>query len=90
MILRPRSATFRYRVGDLFAQLGDESRPVGSLHNVREFKSLERARRYSDELAARGGNALLQVGVVQWMAPDAAERVMGELLHSGDIDLDGN
>ena len=88
MIIRPRTATFRYRVGDL-AHADDVAGPVGYFYEVREFRTLAAAERYAAELAARGRNALLQVGVLQWMAPDDAAALMEELI-AGGTELDGN
>lgn len=91
MIVRPRTATFRYRVGHLahVYESASSSRPVGHLYNVREFKSLESAQRYGAQLHARGDNALLQVGVLQWMTPEAASEMLTELIAS-DVEIDGN
>lgn len=89
MILRPRSATFRYRVGDLTHAWKSADRAGGSLQEVKEFRTLKAANRYGAELTKRGGNALLQVGLVQWMAPEDASVAMLDLIATG-VELDGN
>lgn len=91
MIVRPRTVTICYRVGDLVHVYGmDYSHPGASLRDVREFKTYKAAERYGAEIDARGGNALLQMGVLQWMTPEAAADVFHGLLASDDVEIDGN
>ncbi len=79
MLIRARSATFRYRVG-CAVQLSDDS---ASLSAVREFRTLAAAERWQERLAKAGQQAVLQVGVLQWLPHDEAAASMAELVAEG-------
>lgn len=75
--------TFRYRVGWAIAVSEDAEGPWASLHDVREFRSMPGAEAYQKQLAEQGRPALLQVGVLQWVTPEQAEKMAHDAVSSG-------
>jgi hypothetical protein len=71
--------TFRYRVGWAVA-LSDSA---VSLSDVREFRTMAGAEGYQKEIAETGREALLQVGVLQWLTPEAAAEMVQDVVSAG-------
>lgn len=81
MILRSRSATFRYRVARVHAVYSDGE--AASIDEVREFRTLVAAEKYQKRLTDEGETAVLQVGVLQWLPHEEASDRMMELQRQG-------
>lgn len=84
MILRRRSATYRYRVARVLHVWNTGHDWDGAVVvEQREFRTLQAAEKHRDKIAQEGDTAVLQVGVLAWQSHDASEAMLKQLQTEG-------